>query len=146
MSIECRIGTLEECVELVQLIHEFEQKESVESLTNRLIGKQCLIQIAEESGQLLGFKIGYEIDKSIFYSWFGGVSPLARNKGVAQSLLEYQELWAKQHGYSQLKVKSRNQFPRMIKLLINNGYLIEGFERKPLLTDSRIHFIKQIQL
>ena len=103
MSVEYRLGTLEECVEIVATIKEFILKVSVESLSERLKGKQHLIQVAEENGQLLGFKIGYEIDENTFYSWFGGVSPLARNKGVAQNLLDYQEIWVKKHAYSQLR-------------------------------------------
>jgi ribosomal protein S18 acetylase RimI-like enzyme len=144
MSVEYRLGTLEECVEIVATIKEFIHKESVESLSERLDGKRHLIQVAEENGQLLGFKIGYEIDENTFYSWFGGVSPLARNKGVAQNLLDYQEIWVKKHAYSQLKVKSRNQFPSMLRLLLRNGYLIEKFEVKDPLVESRIHFVKQL--
>ena len=143
MSVEYRLGTLEECVEIVATIKEFIHKESVESLSERLEGKRHLIQVAEENGQLLGFKIGYEIDENTFYSWFGGVSPLARNKGVAQKLLDYQEIWVKKHAYSKLKVKSRNQFPSMLRLLLRNGYLIETFEVKDPLVESRIHFVKQ---
>ncbi len=36
MSVEYRLGTLEECVEIVATIKEFIHKESVESLSERL--------------------------------------------------------------------------------------------------------------
>lgn len=145
MSVNYRSGTLEECVQVVELIDEFAEKETVESLSARLEGKQSyLIQVAQEEGQLLGFKIGYQLDDETFYSWFGGVSPLARNKGVAQSLLEQQEAWARQQGYKYLKVKSRNQFPSMLRLLIRNGYLIDNYEQKRPLIESRIHFLKSL--
>ena len=144
MGIEYRIGTLEECVEVIQSIDEFEHKESSESLASRLRDKKYLIQVAEENHQLLGFKIGYELDRDTFYSWLGGVIPSARKKGVAQKLLGHQEAWVRQNKYSQLRVKSRNQFPNMLNLLIKNNYLIEKFEKKSPLTESRIHFIKQI--
>ena len=144
MSIEYRAGTLEECVEVIQSIHEFESKESIESLASRLMDKKYLIQIAEENQQLLGFKIGYELDTDTFYSWLGGVSPSARKIGVAQKLLEHQEAWVRQNRYSQLKVKSRNQFPNMLNLLINNGYMIEKYDKKSPLSNSRVHFVKQI--
>ena len=84
MSVIIREGTLEEVVSVVEQINEFAQKESVASLAQRLSGKKSLILVAEEAGVLLGFKIGYELESNTFYSWFGGVSPLARNKGVAQ--------------------------------------------------------------
>ena len=144
MSVICREGTLAECVEVVEQIKEFVHKETIESLSTRLDGKRHLIQVAVENGNLLGFKIGYQLDASTFYSWFGGVSPLARNKGVAQSLLDAQELWVSEQGYKQLKVKSRNQFPAMLRLLLRNGYLIEKFEEKQPLTESRIHFVKSL--
>ncbi|WP_341662493.1 GNAT family N-acetyltransferase [Vibrio sp.] len=144
MAIEYRIGLLEECVEVIQSIDEFEHKESIESLASRLKDKKYLIQVAEENHQLLAFKIGYELDRDTFYSWLGGVSPFARKKGVAQNLLDYQEAWVKQNGYSQLRVKSRNQFSNMLNLLIRNEYMIENYEKRSPLSDSRVHFIKQI--
>ncbi|UPR47434.1 GNAT family N-acetyltransferase [Vibrio cyclitrophicus] len=144
MSVIVREGSLEEVVSVVEQITEFAQKESVASLSERLVGKTSLILVAEEAGVLLGFKIGYELDENTFYSWFGGVSSLARNKGVAQAQLDVQEQWVKQQGYQQLKVKSRNQFPAMLRLLLRNGYLIEKFEEKEDINDHRIHFLKQI--
>ncbi|MDC5840001.1 GNAT family N-acetyltransferase [Vibrio europaeus] len=145
MSIIYRLGTLEECVQVVEQIAEFAHKESVESLSARLEGKpRPLIQVAQQGDDILGFKIGYQIDETTFYSWFGGVSCLARNKGVAQKLLDIQEQWVTDQGYKQLKVKSRNQFPAMLRMLIKNGYLIENYEQKEPLLESRIHFVKQL--
>ena len=144
MSVIVREGSLEEVVSVVEQITEFAKKESVASLSERLAGKTSLILIAEEAGVLLGFKIGYELDENTFYSWFGGVSSLARNKGVAQAQLDVQEQWVKQQGYQQLKVKSRNQFPAMLRLLLRNGYLIEKLEEKEDINTHRIHFLKQI--
>lgn len=144
MSVIVREGSLEEAVSVVEQITEFAKKESVASLSERLAGKTSLILVAEEAGVLLGFKMGYELDENTFYSWFGGVSSLARNKGVAQAQLDVQELWVKQQGYQQLKVKSRNQFPAMLRLLLRNGYLIEKLEEKEDINDHRIHFLKKI--
>ncbi|MBE8563847.1 GNAT family N-acetyltransferase [Vibrio sp. OPT20] len=144
MSAIVREGSLEEVVSVVEQITEFARKESVASLSERLAGKTSLILVAEEAGVLLGFKIGYELDENTFYGWFGGVSPLARNKGVAQAQLDAQEQWAQEQGYKQLKVKSRNQFPAMLRLLLRNGYLIEKFEEKEDINAHRIHFLKKI--
>ncbi|WP_122054405.1 GNAT family N-acetyltransferase [Vibrio sp. Evd11] len=144
MSVIVREGSLEEVVPVVEQITEFAKKESVASLSERLAGKTSLILVAEDAGVLLGFKIGYELDENTFYSWFGGVSSLARNKGVAQAQLDVQEQWVKQQGYQQLKVKSRNQFPAMLRLLLRNGYLIEKLEEKEDINTNRIHFLKQI--
>lgn len=140
MSAIVREGSLEEVVSVVEQITEFAKKESVASLSERLAGKTSLILVAEEAGVLLGFKIGYELDENTFYSWFGGVLPIARNKGVAQAQLDTQEQWVKQQGYQQLKVKSRNLFPAMLRLLLKNGYLIEKLEEKEDINAHRIHF------
>jgi len=144
MSAIVREGSLEEVVSVVEQITEFAKKESVASLSERLAGKTSLILVAEEAGVLLGFKIGYELNENTFYSWFGGGSPLARNKGVAQAQLDAQEQWAQEQGYQQLKVKSRNLFPAMLRLLLRNGYLIEKLEEKEDINAHRIHFLKQI--
>ncbi|TKF80453.1 GNAT family N-acetyltransferase [Vibrio kanaloae] len=146
MSVIVREGSLEEVVSVVEQITEFAKKESVASLSERLAGKTSLILVAEEAGVLLGFKIGYELDRQTFYSWFGGVSPLARNKGVAQAQLDAQEQWVKQQGYQQLKVKSRNQFPAMLRLLLRNGYQIEKLEEKEYINENRIHFLKALSV
>ncbi len=140
-----REGTLAEVVEVVAEIEEFIVKENEQTLSERLEGKRHLILVAELQGQILGFKIGYELDSDTFYSWFGGVSPKARKMGLAQTMLDEQEKWVISKGYQQLKVKSRNQFPAMLRLLLRNDYLIEHFEPYEPLLESRIHFVKQLK-
>lgn len=143
--MKIREGSLSEVVTVVTEIDEFIVKENEQSLAQRLEGKRHLILVAEQQEQILGFKIGYELDSGTFYSWFGGVSPKARNLGLAQKLLDVQESWAIEQGYQQLKVKSRNQFPAMLRLLLRNNYLIESFEPYEPLSESRIHFVKQLK-
>ncbi|KQA16942.1 GNAT family N-acetyltransferase [Vibrio metoecus] len=140
-----REGSLSEVVQLVEKIHEFAQQETEQSLQARLNNKTGLVLVAENDSGLLGFKIGYELDDETFYSWFGGVAPAARGHGVAQRLLEVQETWALEQGYQCIKVKSRNQFPAMLRLLIRNNYLIEEYEKKDQILESRIHFVKSIK-
>ncbi|HAS6969518.1 TPA: GNAT family N-acetyltransferase [Vibrio parahaemolyticus] len=137
-----REGTLEEALQVVTRVKEFANGETLDSMSQRLGDKNSLILVAEKNGTIVGFKIGYELDEDTFYSWFGGVAPQARNEGVAQMLLEAQEEWVAEQGYKTLKVKSRNQFPAMLRLLLRNGYLIEKFEEKINLRESRVHFIK----
>ncbi|MGF1750626.1 GNAT family N-acetyltransferase [Vibrio cionasavignyae] len=139
-----REGSLKEVAEIVATIDEFSHKESVESLASRLSDRRSLVLVAESSGELLGFKIGYEIDNHTFYSWFGGVTSHARRLGVAQALLEWQERWVTAQSYQAITVKSRNQFPSMLRLLLKNGYLIEGYEQRTPLIESRIMFIKTL--
>ncbi len=142
MTMLIREGTLEEALQVVTRVKEFANGETLDSMSQRLGDKNSLILVAEKNGAIVGFKIGYELDEGTFYSWFGGVAPQARNEGVAQMLLEAQEEWVAEQGYKTLKVKSRNQFPAMLRLLLRNGYLIEKFEEKINLRESRVHFIK----
>ncbi len=93
-----REGSLSEIVQIVEKIHEFAQKETEQSLQARLNDKTCLVLVAENESELLGFKMGYELDNKTFYSWFGGVTPAARGHGVAQRLLDVQEKWALEQG------------------------------------------------
>ena len=144
MTMLIREGTLEEALQVVTRVKEFTNEETIESMAQRLGDKNNLILVAEKNGSILGFKIGYELDDDTFYSWFGGVAPQARNEGVAQMLLEAQEEWVAEQGYKTLKVKSRNQFPAMLRLLLRNGYLIEKFDENLNLRESRVHFIKAI--
>lgn len=140
MSVVVREGSLEECIKVISGITEFARGETVESLQQRLDDRSSLLLVAEENEELLGVKIGYELNSSQFYSWLGGVLPEARGKGIAQLLLDAQETWAISSGYQEIKVKTRNQFPSMIRLLCRNGYLIENFEKKENNLESRIHF------
>lgn len=144
MSITVRQGSLEEVVAVVATINEFVRKETVHTLNERLQGKKSLVLVALQDEQLLGFKIGYQLSSDEFYSWFGGVSPQARGYGVAQRLLEEQEAWALEQGYQRLRVKSRNQFPSMLRLLLRNNYLIDNYEKMEDISESRIHFVKQL--
>ena len=139
-----REGSLKEVADIVATIDEFSHKENVESLASRLGDKRSLILVAESNGELVGFKMGYEIDNGTFYSWFGGVTSQARRLGVAQALLEWQERWVTAQSYQAITVKSRNQFPSMLRLLLKNGYLIEGYEQRTPLIESRIMFIKTL--
>nr|WP_275440552.1 GNAT family N-acetyltransferase [Vibrio sp. Of7-15] len=133
-------------MEVIRLIPEFARGESVESIQARLKDRNSLILMATQGEIPLGVKIGYQLDSSTFYSWLGGVAPQGRNHGVAQALLEAQELWVQEQGYSAVRVKSRNCFPAMLRLLLRNGYLIESIEQKENIEDNRLNFIKQISI
>ena len=107
--------------------------------------------IAEIDGQPAGFKLGYQRQETVFYSWLGGVLPAFRRHGVAQALLAEQERWARAQGYRQLTVKTRNRFRAMLAMLLAHHYqivqlerkakwLIIGYYWKKLVTTSALHF------
>jgi len=132
-------------IQLSQQIPELDRPLTSEVLNLRLQGKKCLILVAYVEGELAGFKLGYEQENAIFYSWLGGVASDFRRLGLAQSLLEYQETWACRQGYNHIQVKTMNRFPAMLNLLISNQYLITELSADPKsLVDHKLHLRKSI--
>lgn len=132
-------------IELSKQIPELDRPLTSEVLNQRLQGKKCLILVAYVEGELAGFKLGYEQEETIFYSWLGGVASDFRRLGLAQSLLEYQETWARRQGYNHIQVKTMNRFPAMLNLLISNQYLITELNADPKsLVDHKLHLRKSI--
>lgn len=116
-----RFGTVEEAFLVFEKVPELEQYLNFRQLRER-VNEGSLILISEADGHLTGFKIGYPVDDVEFYSWLGGVIPEFRELGFAQMMIEFQEQWSKEQGYKLLSVKSMNQFPSMLRLLVRNGY------------------------
>jgi len=142
MSITCEVGNISDVSIISSKIKEFDKASTFKSLNYRLQDKQSLILVAKYKGKLAGYKIGYKLTDTEFYSWLGGVSPDFRNLGIATKLREVQENWASNAGYSSISVKSMNRFPSMIHLLISSGYQINGYEDNGTVDNSKIKFVK----
>ncbi|HEY4602312.1 MAG TPA: hypothetical protein VIG73_13685 [Cerasibacillus sp.] len=55
-----------------------------DNLVNKIKDKQKLLfNLALDGEKLVGYKIGYELDKNKFYSWLGGVDSHYRGHGIA---------------------------------------------------------------
>ena len=113
-----RKGTIEEVLIIHQQISELNKPLNKTEITEKLFGNSSLILIAEFDKQLVGFKVGFAINATDFYSWIGGVVPKFRNRGIANKLRQYQEQWAFEQGFTTVNVKSMNQFPAMMQMLI----------------------------
>ncbi|WP_064606428.1 GNAT family N-acetyltransferase [Photobacterium sp. J15] len=144
--MKIRQTDIAEAVTVLARIKEFASPADEAALEARLKGREPLILVAEKDGQLVGVKIGYRLSETCFYSWLGGVAPEGRCSGVAQALLEAQEAWVAEQGYQELRVKSRNRFPAMLRLLLRNSYLIEHMEKKDGIEDYRLHFVKSLAI
>ncbi len=135
----------DQIIALSQQVAELDRPLTSAVLTERLADKPCLILLAYVEGELAGFKLGYEQETAIFYSWLGGVSPDFRRLGLAQSLLEYQESWASRQGYNHIQVKTMNRFRSMLNLLIRNKYLITELKADPIShVDHKLHLSKSL--
>ena len=119
-----RPGTIDEALAVEALIPEFGDTTARERYEQQLRDTPALILVAEADEGLVGYKVGYESQPGVFYSWLGGVTPAWRRRGVATGLRMAQEVWARNRGYKSLEVKSRNRFPAMLLMLISAGYHI----------------------
>ena len=134
---------LEDIVNVLRLIPEFENIPDVGSIQKRLIDKPHLILSAYHESTPIGFKIGYERDGK-FYSWLGGTLPAYRSKGIASALADKQEEWAKNQGYTTIWMKTRNCFPEMLMMAIGRGFRIVGFDLREVVGQHRIVLEKSI--
>ncbi|GGP49345.1 N-acetyltransferase [Shewanella algicola] len=137
-------GTVEDIVAVLALVPEFDNSITATTIAERLAGKSALILVAKYDTAPIGFKVGYSLNHDEFYSWLGGVVPLHREMKVASQLRQLQESWAVAQGFKAIKVKSMNQFPNMLHMLIASGYHICGYDNNGATTNSKIAFIKNI--
>ncbi|MEX3241733.1 N-acetyltransferase family protein [Serratia quinivorans] len=138
MTVTIRHATLEEIHCLYQQIPEFGSLHSLSDLQQRIGAAPTSALIAEVDGNPAGFKLGYQQQERVFYSWLGGVLPAFRRHGVALALLSEQERWARAQNYLQLRVKTRNQFRAMLMMLIGHHYRIVQLEKKGEVADYRL--------
>ncbi|MBU2709791.1 GNAT family N-acetyltransferase [Zooshikella harenae] len=124
MIIIIRDGSFEDALLIHNGVKELNHIPSVAYYLDRLSSRRYKLLIAEVSGKLAGYKLGFWDGDRSFYSWLGGVLPEFRRIGVAQKLLENQEAYLRESGAHKINVKSMNKYPGMLILLISNGYHI----------------------
>ncbi len=93
----------------------------------RLQNKKYWIYVAKEK-DIVGFKIFYEDDDGQIYDWLDGVKPQYRRKGIASNLMKMEIDFAKQNGYSKVKLKTHEGHPEMIALCRKLGFIEVGRE------------------
>lgn len=107
-------------------LHETIFKDS-DTLVNKAQRKpQILFTVGLERGVVVGYKIGYELESDIFYSWLGGVNENHRNKGIASKLMKQQHLYLKEKDYKIVQTKTKNKWRSMLILNIKNGFDVIG--------------------
>ncbi len=145
LPFQLREASLAELLWVHERIPEFPGKASLDFYAERLKHRLHLALVAEKGGELLGFKVGYQSDKpDTFYSWMGGVRPEFRGKGIATSLAEEQERWAKAQGFTSVFFKTRNRFPGMIQFGVKRGFKIVDLHPKGRVEDYRIVMRKDL--
>lgn len=138
MAIIIKAISIEE-VHFVSLqIPEFINPHSVETYHKRLKNTNYLALGAFDGAIPVGFKVGYGLDKDVFYSWMGAVLPDYRQKKIAKQLAKTQEEWAKDNGYNKIRFKTRNKLRSMILFAIKNGFNIIEVETREEIGENRI--------
>lgn len=109
-------------VERIQHVHRavFEgQSLKVSKLDNKI---NLIAFIAIVDDEVAGFKLGYEVEEGVFYSWLGGVDPMFQQRGVAKQLMQAQHKALKEMGYKIVRTHSRNERRAMLLLNIKSGF------------------------
>ncbi|MEO1436297.1 MAG: GNAT family N-acetyltransferase [Bacteroidota bacterium] len=125
-------------------IPEFTEAYPESKYVERLADKDHLCLAAVLDDQIAGFKIGYALDKTTFYSWVGGVLPAFRQMGLAHSLADEMERICKDRGYRILRMKTQNRFKAMLHFAIGNGFHLteviqkESPERYRIVLEKRL--------
>ncbi len=144
MDIRIREGTVWEVIKLSNQIPEFHNPYGKEEYEKRF-EKDHLILIATFNGNHAGFKVGYDrFDDGSFYSWFGGVKPEFRQKGIASKMQKDFEHRCQQRGYGIIRFKTLNMHGNMIRFGIKNGFHIYDFKRHSDPSKSKIYFEKAL--
>lgn len=94
--------------------------------------------------ELAGFKAGFEIDETKYYSWLGAVAKPYRKLGVARALMQEQHAWAKNQGYLLMQTKSDNRHKAMMQLNLKEGFDIVGTEHTSISPVLKILFEKKL--
>lgn len=143
-NILIREGSIAEAVALSMQVPEFKAPHQAEEYQKRLEGVLNLILIAESTGKIVGFKVGYAKGEQLFYSWMGAVLPEFRQFGVAKALAIQQEDWARARGFTCIQFKTRNRLKAMLRFALGNDFDIIGVEPRETLGEYRILLQKML--
>jgi predicted GNAT superfamily acetyltransferase len=76
--------------------------------------------------QIIGFKMGFAMNPTRYYSALGGVHPEHRRSGIALQLMNDQHAWAKARGYRSIETGVINTNNAMLSLNIRAGFKVIG--------------------
>lgn len=101
-----------------------------EKLDSKLKDKKKVWLInAYDDQKLVGFKLGYQLSQTTFYSWLGAIDPEYQGIGLGKKLLDLQHVWCSENGYEVIETKTMNKWKTMLLLNIKNGFEITRTER-----------------
>ncbi|MCC6581702.1 MAG: GNAT family N-acetyltransferase [Phycisphaeraceae bacterium] len=105
---------------------------------------QPLILVAHLDDRPVGFFLGFELKPSVFFAWLYGVVPDYRRTGIAAQLMEAAHDWAREHGYSSIRMECYNHHRPMLRMMVARGYNIVGIRWDPDHSDNLILFERDL--
>ena len=120
--------TAEVLAAVAEINHEIFGFNETAAILAGLFGQKgkLLVCLAEQGGQTVGYKIGFEGDPGTFESWRGGVLPSARRQGIAEHLMGLQHRWCQENGFRVIKTTTNSDNTPMIILNLKSGFEIVG--------------------
>jgi len=85
-----------------------------------------LIMVAVVDDHPVGFSLGFELKPSVCFIWLYGVLADFRRAGIASQLMEAGTAWAKQAGYTSVRMECQNHHRPMLQLGIKQQFDIVG--------------------
>src|SRR5262245_21381145 len=154
---------------------EFPRKKTAAEILRRLTGRAHLILLANaplpddpSTVVPVSFKVAHEITESesepkltdlmhrlrdhvafggrrVLYTWIGGTRRDWRGQGHVRALTEQQELWAIEHGFDEIVVKTKNRFYDMRGTLDHLRFEVVKYERNPAdNAESKVYLSKKL--
>ncbi len=121
----------EDVIKSIQKLHREVFDGAVLSIGELQEKTNLLCCIALDGQRVAGFKLGYEKERGLFYSWLGGVSAEYQGKGIASELMKLQHKLVSEQGYQKILTIGRNYRKGMLILNIKAGFdIIETYISK----------------
>lgn len=84
------------------------------------------ILLAWEEGKIVGFKIGYQRFRGVFFSWLGAVAKEYRREGIARALLREQHRLCVSRGLLEIQTETSVKNAGMLILNLQEGFEVYG--------------------
>ena len=99
--------------------------------------------LARAHGRVVGFKLGYAIAESKYYSWLDGVQASSRGQGIGRRLTRLQHQSIQARGYAFLETSADRQNAAMTRINLREGYKACGTRKEP--DHSQILYLKSLR-
>lgn len=98
---------------------------------------------ARVDGGLVGFKLGYAMSETKYYSWLGGVVPAFRRRGIAGALMKAQHDWLAAQGVALVETAADQANVAMGRVNLAHGYRVAGLRAEP--SRTQVLYLKSLR-